>query len=424
MAMDRHVTLTYRNRILAFPASATLYIGQTEGCDLRLPNHTQYEDEIFAKISRDSNGNGWHLVRLTQYYPLYVNGHPVNRVHYLSDGDVIEIPGNIIRFKVREGEQTTATVTHVHSSRKALAAIGAAIAIGFGLVGYQLYDAQKERLTSSMKQEIISSLFTTRVDSLHLMSGDSVAASYIYASGPVGTAFLTTDSLIVTARHCIQPWLNTVAPHDYGRLSGMTDWPVQKALYVETLNQLSGEDSLRLVSYITLTDESGRTIALSSDDFAINTLSDDIVELGSYDTPLYWRSISHRYTRRDMMLGDIAVAKTDKEGAIHLADSLDLINLLAHRGVTLTFAGYPASGVTGNRLDFKTDELRLPLEEMPEAPGRYFMLAHEGALTPGFSGGPVIVRGGLGYKAVGVISVVDERNGNRSYSVPVSEIKH
>lgn len=74
-------------------------------------------------------------------------------------------------------------------------------------------------------------------------------------------------------------------------------------------------------------------------------------------------------------------------------------------------------------LDFKSDELRLPMEEMAECPWRIFMIAHEGGLTPGFSGGPVIVRNGSGFKAVGVVSVVDAQNSNRSYSVPISELE-
>jgi len=258
---------------------------------------------------------------------------------------------------------------------------------------------------------------------LQLVYCDSIVDTYIYASSPIGTAFLTSDSLIVTARHCIQPWLNMVLPHEYASIPFMLEWPIEKALFAETENQLSGEDKWRIVSFITLTDEDGNSQSLSSDNFRMNFDSDDIVELGSYDEPKYWRSISHRYSRRDMMLGDIAVAKSDKAGNIALADKPELLKLLAHRGVKLTFAGHPESSVNGSLLDFKSDELRLPLEDMPECQGRIFLIAHEGGLTPGFSGGPVIVRDGSGFKAVGVVSVVDERNGNRSYSVPTSEIE-
>lgn len=421
--MDRHFTITYKGSILSFPGKSTAVIGQTQGCDVLLPNNSQYEDVVFAKILPNKEGNGWHIVKISTFYPIVINGNELNRVHYLKDGDNIEIQGQNLRFNIREGEQSAPSITHVHKTGKFVWGILATICVILAFIGYQLYDYQRERITDAMNAEIMASIFTTRVDSLQLVYRDSVVDTYAYASSPIGTAFLTTDSLIVTARHCIQPWLNMVLPHEYANIPKMTEWPIEKALFAETENQLSGVDKWRIISFITLTDEDGNSHSLSSDNFKMNYDADDIVELGSYDEPKYWRSISHRYSRRDMMLSDIAVAKSDKAGNIAMASKSELQSLLNHRGVKLTFVGHPESSVNGSLLDFKSDELRLPLEEMSESPGRIFMIAHEGGLTPGFSGGPVIVRDGSGFKAVGVVSVVDAQNGNRSYSVPTSEIE-
>lgn len=421
--MDRHFTISQKGSILSFPGKSPVLIGQLPGCDVRLQNTSQYEDVVFAKILPDANGDGWHIIKVSHYYPVSVNGSEMNRVHYLANGDMIEIQGRHLRFNIVDGELSAPAVTHIHKPGKALWGIIAAICVILAAVGYQLYDNQRERISNSMKSEIAASIYTTRVDSLQLVYCDSVIETYIYASSPIGTAFLTTDSLIVTARHCLQPWLNMVLPHEYALIPQMPEWPVEKALYAETSNQLSGGNDWRIVSFMTLTDEDGNTQSLSSDDFRINYDFDDIVELGTYDNPQYWRSISHRYSRRDMMLGDIAVAKADKAGNIPVATYAEMQKLLSERGVKLTFAGHPESSVNGSLLDFKTDELRLPLEEMKECPGHIFMIAHEGGLTPGYSGGPVIVRNGTGYCAVGVVSVVDAQNGNRSYSVPTSEIE-
>lgn len=421
--MDRHFTITYKGSILSFPGKSTAVIGQTQGCDVLLPNNSQYEDVVFAKILPNKEGNGWHIVKISTFYPIVINGNELNRVHYLKEGDNIEIQGQNLRFNIKEGEQSAPSITHIHKTGKAVWGIIGAICVILAFVGYQLYDNQRERITDTMRAEIMASIFTTRVDSLQLVYRDSVVDTYTYASSPVGTAFLTRDSLIVTARHCIQPWLNMVLPHEYANIPDMTEWPIQKALFAETENQLSGADEWRIVSFITLTDEDGNSLSMNSDNFKMNIDSDDIVELGSYDEPKYWRSISHRYTRRDMMLGDIAFAKSDKAGNITLATKEDLQKLLNHRGVKLTFVGHPESSVNGNKPDIKSDELRVPIEELQESQNHIFLLAHEGGLTPGFSGGPVIVRDGSGFKAVGVVSVVDERNGNRSYSVPTSEIE-
>lgn len=421
--MDKHYSLTGKNRIYRLTAVRPVMIGQAQGCDVPLPNNSHYEDAIFAKIAPDRDGRGWHLVRTDRSVELKVNGIEVNRVVYLNDGDSINADGHTFKFRIEDGERRESAVYNVSRPGKALWAVGAAVVLLALVFGIYIYREKSENLSASQREEIVSSLFSVRVDSIRLICSDTVADSYAYASGPVGTAFLTTDSLIVTARHCVQPWLNSVLPDRFGELPDIQEWPVAMALKAETENQLSGNTDLRMQSFMTLTDEEGHTFTLTSDDFAFNTELDDIVELGTYGHPMYWRSISHRYTRRDMMLGDVAVCRYARAGQIPLATEPEIRALLDHTGVKLAFFGYPEAGVTGNRLEYKTDELRLPLGDIPELPGRLFLLSHEGSLSPGFSGGPVIVRDGLGFKAVGVISVTDNRNGFRSYSVPTSEIK-
>lgn len=419
--MDKHFTLTGRNGIYTAGTNRVTVIGQKDGCDLKIINHSQYEDVIFAKIIPNRNGDGWHLVKVSTYYPILVNGIELNRVHFLQDGDNLEFPNAHFRFNIHDGEEFAPSVTHIHKNSKLSWFLAIAIVVIAIVVGYRIYDSQRDNLTESMKHQIEASLFTTRVDSLQLICGDSVIDSYAYASSPVGTAFLTSDSLLVTARHCIQPWLNQVSPEEYSKIPDMTDWPVEKVLFAETSNQLNDSIEYNIISYMTFTDENGDSFCISSIDFLINYDNDDIVELGTYSDTRYWRSISHRYTRRDMMLGDVVAAKFDKAGYIPLASSEDVRRLLAHRNVKLHFFGHPEAAVTGSSIDYKSDNLRV---ELSEENGRISVLAHEGGLTPGFSGAPVIVRDGVGFKAVGVASVIDEKNQNRSYSVPSSEVEY
>ena len=49
------------------------------------------------------------------------------------------------------------------------------------------------------------------------------------------------------------------------------------------------------------------------------------------------------------------------------------------------------------------------------------MIAHDGRLTHGYSGGPALVLRDGGLCVAGVISVIDGAGGERMYSVPVSE---
>lgn len=425
MATLKHFKIVYGKGIFEFPGKKTVFIGQLPGCDIRIDNHSDYEDEMICKIDPDTNGGGWHLVRLSPHFSITVDGRNVNRVAYLDGKDTIQIGGETLKFIEVDGEQKSTTIQQVKTSaRSAVIVVGLLVVILGAILGWRIYDGQREILTDTMKTHIEESVVCIRVDSLQLLHGDSVMESYEYDTPPTGSAFITTDSLLVTARHCIEPWLNMVLPYDYASLPQKTEWPIAKALLAETNNQLEGTDSWRIVAYMTVTDESNNNImSLTSDDFTVCRDLDEIVELGDYDSPQYWRSISHRYNRKDMMLGDVASARIGRAGSLPLASDAEIRTLLDHKGVKLTFFGYPEAGVTGNRLEVKSDELRLPLEELPELPGRLFLLSHEGGLAPGFSGGPVVVRDGMGFKVVGVISVTDEHNGYRSYSLPATEVK-
>lgn len=418
------ITLRNTKEIFRAGSGSEIMIGQTAGCDLRIPNHTQYEDVVLARIVPDEEEKEWHIVRLTHYYPILINGIPMHRVHYLKDGDNIEFPGATYRFSISEGNQTDPSVTYIGNSRKVIWTICAAIALLAGVIAYLIYDRKSETFSLSQRAEIEQSMYLLRVDSLHLMHGDSLVERYVYASAPSGSAFLTTDSLLVTARHCLQPWLNTVLPEDYSTIPGMTDWPVNKALFVETQNQLADSLEWSLVSFITLcgggdASSVGQTITLCSDQFTIPTDLDEIVELGDYHDTYYWRSISHRYNREDMMLDDIAFMHFDRAGTIPLATDQEIRDNLKS-GTRLTFVGFPESSVGTPRLDFKTDELHHSLRDVNNLPGKLFLLTHEGHLSHGFSGGPVLIRFGIGYKAVGIISLTDSKNDSRSYSVPAS----
>lgn len=421
--MDKHYTITGRNEIYTAGTDKVTFIGQLNGSDIKLPNQTQYVDETFAKIVPNREGDGWHLVKITRHWPILVNGVEMNRVHYLADGDIIDFPDYNCRFNIRDGRQALPSVIHIHKNTGHIWGIVVALVVIASVVAYRIYDTARDNITSHMQNEIEASLFMITVDSLQLMKNTEVIDSYSYASNPIGTAFLTTDSLIVTARHCIQPWLNRVKPYEYSQIPSIADWPVAMALLAETENQLADTAEYKIISYMTLTDQHSHSFQIDSEQFAINYDFDEIVELGNYFNTQYWRSISHRYQNQDMMLGDIAVAKHNKAGNISVADVDDLRRLFKHKRTNLTFFGYPESGVNGNQLDCQNDELRIPIKELDSNPDHIFMLAHGGILTPGFSGGPVIVRDGIGFKAVGVISVVDEKNSHRSYSVPTSELR-
>ena len=45
----------------------TLHIGQTESCDIRLSNSSQYEDAVIAIIEKRTDDKGWKLIRISPF---------------------------------------------------------------------------------------------------------------------------------------------------------------------------------------------------------------------------------------------------------------------------------------------------------------------------------------------------------------------
>ena len=62
---------------------------------------------------------------------------------------------------------------------------------------------------------------------------------------PTGTAFLTIDGTMVTARHCVEYWIGTNLDLTTKVSDLKTDDIVRWAIEAETFNQLYGPDSLR-----------------------------------------------------------------------------------------------------------------------------------------------------------------------------------
>ncbi len=418
--MNKHYTLSSRGGIVSLPATRAAFIGQTAGCDVRVPDCEPYAPAVLARVEAASEGGEWRLVRLSPHASIAVNGRKLNRVHYLADGDTIEADNYLIRFNIREGELAHSTVTPP-GDRRLQTFVVLLIALVIAAGTWMWLSADRSQLSEDELATAMASLVKIEVDSLCLMEVDSIIDTYVYPSRPVGTAFLTSDSLLVTARHCVQPWLNAVNPMAVREVPFLADRPVAMALRAETANQFEGSERLSLVSHLTLTAHNGSRSTATSRDFRIDTSRDEIIELGDYDNDFWWRSVARRYGRADMMLGDVAVMAADNAGSIVLADSLFIATELRPR-TTLTFLGFPMSEGEGEVAEAERDELRQPLAHTDG--GELFMLAHGGALSPGYSGGPVLVKDGAVVRAVGVVSVLDLRNGHRSYSVPVTTLKN
>ena len=434
-------------------AAPEVNIGHTEGCEVRMANASPYVDEVLAAIRQvgsDADADGarvrWVLVRLSPFHELRVNGMTVHLLHELHDGDRIEWADQRQAFRFVEGgsgmdvmQGRIAAVPRSLGRRMALwASLPVLVLLLAGMLVWWWYEDQMPKGMTVQQVELASlSVFQINVDTVKLVRiadrDTTVLEQMALGEGGarpiVGTAFLTIDSLLVTARHCIEPWLNDAEVFVKDDPRKVHFIPSRWALRAETYNQLNGEqtaDHLQVVSVCSLWKYEGEQATfvgrVSSSEFAVNTSRDDIVDLGDYSTELYWRSITRRHQRSDMMRDDLAVRRWTKGGTIRLATAGEVAECLKDDGAVLEFFGFP--DYTDLHLEHTTDRLRRPLHKADDDTTLFDMLAHNGDLRHGYSGGPVMTRWGNGTVCVGIVSVTDARGADRFYSVPATEVWH
>lgn len=431
-----------------FNADATLRIGQQDGCEVLLANETQYEDALLAVITRNDDGEGWRIIRTSSYreHAVRVNGTEVDYVQHLNDGDRIAFEGSKqeLLFSVRSDDEYNGSkpVVVPHTFPKWLIATLVLLPLVLFGVGYGImsHNMEKKMLTDAMIKQAEESVVQIKTDSVFLMAYNKISGDTLHIDSceymVSGTAFITDDSLLVTARHCVEPWLNVDSiPSDSSKIESL---PVKWALQAETRNQEEG-DSIEwmVVSRLSVvipdsmglpTRSTGSFIIakFSSTDFNIEKSRDHVIEYGDFDHLYFWRSIAALPRRTDMMLDDFAFLRlparlaSHAKGAIHLASKEEILQLEKRKPVTIL--GFPESGVGSSDFESSTDELRhLPTQDSLGFPDG--VLHHNGEIAHGFSGGPVLVRNANEWYAVGIISVHDRLNKNRTLSVPVSEVE-
>jgi hypothetical protein len=427
-----------------YNAQEALYIGQTADCQVLLGNETQYEDAVYAVIVPRRDGEGWNIIRNTPYQEqeVRVNGVAIDYVHHLADGDRIAFANQRqeLLFTVREDDdyQHAGIVLANRSVSRWLiaAAIIVPVLLFVGLFTYIEYNKDKKQLTDDMLADAKLSVFQLMTDSVQLVAIDPAQHDTVVLGstvwGVAGTAFLTADSLLVTARHCIEPWLN-IADSLKLDTAHVEPLPVRWALQAETHNTLEDDGTVwELICYCSIIrqDSTAQHIAsVRSIDFVMEKDRDAVIELGDFEHLYYWRSITAKPRRVDMMLDDFAYMPVTTaimehpQGTIRLGRRQQLRQLCEQNNKTLTIVGFPESENVGAKdAEQSRDELKHRLlfddEGFPTT-----VLGHNGQIGHGYSGGPVLWRDGSDWYAVGIVSVTDKKNKNRTYSVPVTEIE-
>ncbi|MBR5102187.1 MAG: hypothetical protein IK092_03610 [Muribaculaceae bacterium] len=413
-------------------SSVPLTIGECADCEVKFERHDKrYAPEYYATILPNADGESWRIVKRSPHVDVSIVGHGgFSYVYNLRNGDVITFGGQraSLQFQVRNDARydSAGAVTVEHKTSKWIYGIIIGLIAAMVLGGLWFYNRSHKEILYDDVSQFESSVLKISVDSVErvLMHGDTrevLASKALDEEKIVGTAFLTADGKLVTARHCVEYWL------------GEEMWPSLKidslesddirrwAAEVETFNiENEDVDSAQVLRvYCSVKGQSGDklfTFTSDADSVHINREHDAIITLDDFTNRYYWRSITPYFNQRDMELGDIVWVDVPVEGKFKLASPSVIDGLSPNE--YLAFFGFPKGEKVSHCADFEKGSLKVKGAE----PLTQSTLVHSGLLKEGYSGGPVIARKGLGFAVVGVISKCDTINEYLMMSVPISEI--
>lgn len=410
-----------------FNAENALFIGQQESADIRITCSATMLPQSFAVILPNSSNVSWRLVRQTDFYDVKVNGTIVDYACVLADGDEIELVCDTplkLRFSLHDdaGYEAAHGIDYRKKSTYGYIAI-AAIFLASLVAGVLAFTHNSDKFSPSDMTDMKQSVYMIRVTNilLQMHSSDMAAGTYetVEVKEPTtashGTCFYTIDSLCVTARHCIEPWLT----YNWSELQDTTDIPleVKWSLRAET-SVLNQQDTIyRVVSSCEICDADSVIATCSSNDFNFNRSRDEIVRL--WDEGYVWRNIYPLFNRKDVELGDFAFMKTDRAGNLNLA-VINYKDPWAYNSVEKKIIGYPKTNQV-ERSMVEVDNIYMPLLDKDNNPTTDIKLKVDA--TEGYSGSPIVIKKNGELRVIGVLSKSDDYDrSNTFYAVPASEI--
>lgn len=405
-----------------------LNIGETADCEIRF-EQVQYEPERYATIVENEDGKSWRLIQRSEYVKAQIAGSgDFGYVHQLKDGDVISFDGQDMELEFHIHHDSNYGALGVVIEQKTnlkllyfVIGIVAMIAVAFAF--FRSGDISYDKI-----KEYDSSVYLLQVDSVQWIAvahGDTTLVRptlNTQGTGAVGTAFLTTDNKLVTARHCIEYWIGedidempkTRAPDD------VRTWAVLAETYM--YNKDPENDSIQMLrvyfSVCKPNDREHPVFSFSSTDpcVHINRDHDGFLEFGDYDNVYVWRTVHPTPDAAERELGDIVYIDVDKKGAIALADSATISSLTQSSAVAVL--GFPRN-LKEIKCKFSSGRIA---EDRSDTTGVNPNIQFDANITHGFSGGPLFIRKGNTYFAAGVVSKIDTENGIYKKAVPVTEI--
>jgi hypothetical protein len=143
--------------------------------------------------------------------------------------------------------------------RWTIALLVAVPVILFAVLFAMMRNANAQMMDDSLAERVKESVLKMQADSVWLVAinnGDTVRLqSHSFSADnqtTIGTAFLTEDSMLITARHCLEPWLNDPVAPTVSDTTELSSLPVRWAMVAETANQNEGKEVMALITFMSL----------------------------------------------------------------------------------------------------------------------------------------------------------------------------
>lgn len=399
-------------------------IGETADCDVRYESDG-LQPEYYVSIIQNEDGKSWRIVKRSQHVDVSIAGKGnIGYAHQLTDGDVIQFDN-----------QPMTLCFHSHfddkydedgRDRTWLWAVTGLLGLAAVIIVILSIGNRQEGVLAKDVEPLEESIYSIRVDSIRRIqiTNDKEElfppTKILEGDAPAGTAFLTTDGKLITARHCVEYWIGT----NFDLTTRVSDLDendiVRWAIETETFNQSHERDSIRqLQVFFSFYDFIGNkkySFSSTDDHVHINKDKDGVFLLADFSQDYYWRSVRPYFKDREMELGDILWIDGLKEGKVRVANKEQIQNV--KNGTKLMICGYPMTGIGNKQMTFTEGTIRR--HASAESENLFF----ESNINHGFSGGPVLMKDGNDVVVVGVVSRVDSiSSGLYKWAVPITEVK-
>ena len=416
------------------------HLGGTRSCDIPISIFGECEPEVLATILPHADGSGWLIVRRSDHYDILVNDHPLSVCCPLQNGDVISFDNHHdhptkLSFSIQKNGEYSAAMGVVHSkssSSKNLTLLAIACLVAAVLLGAFVWFSKGDDnlLRHNDLDAYDSSIYHITVDSVylqkdtlvdgehHTITVEAIALENIVS----GTCFLTSDSLFVTARHCVEPWISDEDWNGVSINKSMSP-AVRLSTLAETYNHQQGRNIYSVKAHCIIT-KGMEQYEYESSDFLINRSRDQVVCLGTDQHPLYWRTIIPLASRRDMELGDFAyVHAPGLKGNLMLATLDELRNFDQQPDKDIAVIGFPVNDNQSEEVCVKVFGNSQHIEFTPEDKDLAGCIQMSAPINPGNSGGPILARIGKDVKVIGIVSKADGKASQGTlWAVPSTEI--